>query len=62
MPADGVMEGGSRGVERLEIRTTRPNADRSVLKALISLYILFASLRQLHAGLIKGCFLMKYCD
>lgn len=26
MPADGVIEGGRRGEEKLEIRTTRPNA------------------------------------
>lgn len=26
MPADGVMGGGRRGEEKLEIRTTRPNA------------------------------------
>lgn len=32
MPADGVMEGGRRGGEKLEIRTTRPNAYKPVLR------------------------------
>lgn len=60
MPADGVMEGGWRGVERLEIRTTWPNAVLLFLRRWFHFTSCLLHCVNFMLDFIKGRFLRKY--